>query len=322
MAIILRQLKRATIVAICCIALASAVASAILFPWSTDPKSDESKETRRFYAKAYDTGVIPAATTAPSQTVPLSEKEQFYVDFAQRAAISAGVPRDLAEFIKKYDLQDKKALEVGAGSGLLQDAVADYTGLDISPTARKFFHKPFVEASATDMPFPDNSFDALWTIWVLEHIPNPEMALMEIRRVVKPGGLLLLRPAWDCSRFAARGYPVRPYSDFDGRGKLIKATATIVESQPFSALYRRQIKVLRSLGARLGSGPSRFHFVRLTPNYDQYWMGDSDATTSFTVLEVFLWFVTRGDRCLNCPSEAAMAVGGFAPKYLVIQVRK
>ena len=31
-------------------------------------------------------------------------------------------------------------------------------------TARQFFHKSFVEASATNMPFPDNSFDALWSI--------------------------------------------------------------------------------------------------------------------------------------------------------------
>jgi SAM-dependent methyltransferase len=44
--------------------------------------------------------------------------------------------------------------------------------------------------AATDMPFPTGTFDVLWTVWVIEYLPNPEKALLEIRRVVKPGGYL------------------------------------------------------------------------------------------------------------------------------------
>ena len=314
--------RRAAVATVACIVFASAAATAVFFPWNTDSQADESMKTRDFYAKAYDTGQASTGRTAPSVIVPLSEKEQFYVDFARKAAISFGVPEMMADFVKRFDLQNKKVLEVGAGSGLLQDSVADYTGLDISPTARRFFHKPFVEASATAMPFPDSFFDALWSIWVLEHIPNPEMALMEIRRVVKPGGMILLRPAFSCSRYAAQGYAVRPYSDFGWKGKLTKATARIVESWLFRRLYSQQVKMLRSFGARLGTGPSRLHFVRLTPNYDQYWMADSDATTSLSFHELYLWFVTRGDRCVNCPSEARIVADGLPSDYLIIQVQK
>jgi SAM-dependent methyltransferase len=208
---------------------------------------------------------------------------------------------------------------VGAGSGLLQDHVADYTGLDISPTAGRFFHKPFVEASATEMPFPDASFDALWTVWVLEHIPNPELALIEMRRVTKPGGYMLLYPALDVSRFTADGLHVRPYKDLDWSGKLRKALIPFAESKFFHFLYFHQVRALRSLGTRLGGGPSRFHFIRLEPNYDHYWEGDSDATGSFSNHELYLWFKTRGDTCLNCPSEARLTFRDHPTSFLIVQ---
>ena len=218
------------------------------------------------------------------------------------------VPETVRGFIETFGLRDKRVLEVGAGSGLLQDSVADYTGLDISTTARRFFHKPFVEASATDMPFPDNSFDALLSIWVLEHIPNPEKALLEMRRVVKPSGYLFLQPTFDVERYAAQGYRARPYAAFDWKGKLVKATVPISQSAIFHYLQHHQIRLFRSLGARLRPGPSRLHFIRLTPNYDQYWVPDSDATTSMSYHELYLWFATRGDECMNCPPEKLMVL--------------
>ena len=72
--------------------------------------------------------------------------------------------------------------------------------------------------------FEQGEFDVAWSIWVLEHVPNPEAALVEMRRVVKNDGLLYLFPAWDCTPFAASGYNVRPYSDFGVAGKLEKAS--------------------------------------------------------------------------------------------------
>jgi SAM-dependent methyltransferase len=302
----MKPIRRLLIIGYTCLALASAIATAITFPWSVDPQGDESlnSEDRRFYEQAYS-GEIKAIkdTTAPSATVPLSAKEKFYVNLARDMAIAAKIPETVAEFVTKFGLKDKKVLEVGAGSGFLQDTVDDYTALDISASARQFYHKPFVEASATDMPFPDNSFDALWSIWVLEHIPNPEKALLEMRRVVKPGGYILLNVANDVDRYAAQGYRVRPYSDFDIWGKIKKATILIADSNAFYNLYARQVRLLRSLSSRLGGGPSRLHFIKLEANYEQYWVNDSDACVSVSYHEVLRWFTSHGDQCLNCPSE-------------------
>ncbi len=196
---------------------------------------------------------IPKPTRTPSRKTrrpalpPLSEKEQIYVNSARTMADFYHVPDLIRDFVQQRNLVDSKVLEVGAGSGLLQDQVSDYTGLDISPTARRYFHKPFVEASATEMPFPDGTFDGLWSIWVLEHIPNPELALQEMRRVTKPGGYLFLYPALDVSRFTADGLHVRAYGDLDWWGKLRKAMIPIAESKAFHFLYAHQVRILRSL---------------------------------------------------------------------------
>ncbi|MGD0668708.1 MAG: class I SAM-dependent methyltransferase [Bryobacteraceae bacterium] len=313
-------LFRVTILIAAAVALVSIASIFWFFPWDLDAQRDESQKMRAFYSKAYSSGTESSGESIESAVEPLSAKEQFYVDFARNEAIQSHVPELIRDFVQRYGLQRKRVLEVGAGSGLLQDAVADYTGLEISPTARRFFHKPLVEASATDIPFADNSFDALWSVWVLEHIASPEKALLEMRRVVKPGGYLFLMPALSVSRYAAHGYRVRPYSDFNWKGKLIKATSQLVESLPFRAMCSPQIKMIRSLGSRLGTGPSRLRFVRLTPNYDQYWESDSDAVASISKLELYLWFTTRGDRCWNCPSEVKLILGGDPAPYLVIQV--
>ena len=316
--------RRTIFAVICGIAFVLAVPIPISFPWSTDPEVDQSNTgaLSDYYRKAYSSGAESKGTNSQSEFAPLSAKEQYYIDYARTAATLNRIPERVAEFVAKYHLKDKKVLEVGAGSGLLQDLADDYTGLDISPTAQRFFHKPFVIASATEMPFQANSFDALWSVWVLEHIPNPEKALLEMRRVVKPGGYIYLLPAYEVGRYQAQGYRVRPYSDFDVSGKIVKATIPIADSRIYHYLQAHQIRLLRFFGARLVSDPSRFHYIRLTPNYEQYWDYDSDATTSFSHYELYLWFSSRGDHILDSPSEFQLIFRDHDFRALVLQVSK
>jgi len=208
------------------------------------------------------------------------------------------VTKRVAGFAQQYDLGGKKVLEVGSGRGYLQDVVTDYTGLDISPSAKRFYHKPFVVGSATLMPFADDRFDSVWTVFTLEHVDNPEAALNEMRRVARDGAILFVAPAWDVSPFAAGGYPVRPYSAFGMGGKIAK-TWMPVETY-FWMLSKPPVRFARYASWRIAPGPTRLHYRQLTPNYQHYWMADSDAANSLDRYEMALWFMSRGDDCLNC----------------------
>jgi SAM-dependent methyltransferase len=285
---------------------------AIHFPYATDAEltSAESAKTIAYYQRAY---------AAPT---PADPNEDIYVKVAEQASKGFRIKENLADFVDQYQLRDKKALDVGAGQGYLQDAIGDYTALDISPTAKRFFHKPFVLGSATAMPFPDNQFDVVWSIFTLEHIPAPEQALREMRRVVKDGGFIYLFPAWSCTPWAADGYEARPYSDFNLFGKLTKASIPLRISSLYRASYTAPIRILRFAEYASTGSPTRFHYVRLKPNYEKYWMPDSDAVSSMDRYEAMLWFVSRGDECMNCTTPFRDIRGKVTDPRLLIRVHK
>ena len=211
----------------------------------------------------------------------------------------------LKSFIHEYHLEDKRCLEIGCGRGAFQDMVADYTGVDISDTVRPYFHKPFQQASATALPFDDGTFNAIWSYAVLEHVPEPEAALSEIRRVLLTNGLLLLAPAWQCRPWAAEGYPVRPLSDFDWKGKLIKFSIPVRDSVVYRSIRVFPVRFWHLLEYQRRHLPTIFRYGRLEANFDEYWMSDSDAINNMDPFETYLWFVSRGDRCLNYRSLKA-----------------
>lgn len=281
------------------------------FPWSSDDElsSKDTEAQRAFYGKAYQTAAAPTDSDTTDYTkgaVGLHEVQQTK-------------PR-LAKFIEEKGLTKGRSLEVGSGVGFFQDVMEHYTGLDISPSVARFYRKPFVLGSATAMPFQDSEFDLAFTFYVLEHIPNPEQALREMRRVTKSGGYLYLEPSWKCSRFLSQGYAVRPYSDFGWAGKLIKFIQPLVESSSFRATHVVPARLLRTAAAQLG--PTKFHYTRLTPNYDHYWEADSDAVNSLDRAEMTLWFTSRGDECLNCSSPISAAFTRSPERWLIIKVNK
>ena len=283
------------------------------FPWDVDDAVDRTAELSEFYAKAY---------SAPPALSPTDiEREARYVRIAEEAAQGFDITGMVRRFVDRYQLQTASVLDVGSGRGYLQDLVGDYTGLDISAPAARFYHKRFVVGTATAMPFSQDSFDAAWSIWVLEHIPNPESALVEFRRVVKPGGLILLSPAWNCTPWAADGYEVRPYSDFGPPGKLLKASLPLQNSSPVVALGLITFRAVGALTSFDGK-PTRLHYRRLQPNYGQYWTNDSDAVNSIDSLEAVRWFESRGDECLNCRKGIQRLKMGYHHEPLIIRVNK
>jgi ubiquinone/menaquinone biosynthesis C-methylase UbiE len=60
-------------------------------------------------------------------------------------------------------------------------------------------------ADATAMPFPDNSFDGAFLITVLGEVPDQEAALRELRRVVRPGGRIVVGELFGDPHMVTRG---------------------------------------------------------------------------------------------------------------------
>ena len=75
-------------------------------------------------------------------------------------------------------------------------------------------------------------------------------------------------------------------------------------------------RLVRSAAAQFG--PTKLHYRRLVRNYEKYWFPNSDAINSIDSHEAMLWFLSRGDECLNC-QNASIALG-FGP--LIIRVHK
>ena len=93
-----------------------------------------------------------------------------------------------------------RVLDVGCGRGLLLAAFRrkgwEPQGTELSDAAAQYAREvvkvPVEIGSLEEVRFPGNHFDAI-TMWhVLEHIHDPRMMLIEIRRILKPGGVLMV----------------------------------------------------------------------------------------------------------------------------------
>lgn len=85
-----------------------------------------------------------------------------------------------------------RVLDIGAADRWLQahlNKCERYIALDYPATGEELYGaRPDVFADGAKLPFPDDSFDAVFCLEVLEHVPEPAMVMQEISRVLKPGG--------------------------------------------------------------------------------------------------------------------------------------
>ena len=103
----------------------------------------------------------------------------------------------------------EKVLDVGCGTGSLTFALAQHpelsqvTAIDFAPTfveaATRRNTDPRVtirQADATSLPFADDSFDRAMALLVLHFVPDAPLAIREMQRVVRPGGVVAA-VVWD-----------------------------------------------------------------------------------------------------------------------------
>ncbi|MCC7410760.1 MAG: methyltransferase domain-containing protein [Gammaproteobacteria bacterium] len=133
------------------------------------------------------------------------------------SAVYRGMDRRLADLVAtaaaaRADVP-LRLLDLGCGPGSLIPYLrripgAVITGVDLSPEMIRYAREHYPDAEllvgdAESIQFDDDTFDVVLCSGMLHHLPRIEAAMREIRRVLKPGGLLIAREPNE-DNFAAR----------------------------------------------------------------------------------------------------------------------
>lgn len=116
-----------------------------------------------------------------------------------------------------------EVLEVGCGDGFILELLASLpltrlTGIELSEkrVERARLRAPTAEVvsgDATQLPFEPHTFDITIASEVLEHIPRADLAVAEMKRVTRPGGLVIVTVPnernWRIGRAALLRFPIR-----------------------------------------------------------------------------------------------------------------
>mgnify|MGYP001207067839 CR=1 FL=1 len=133
------------------------------------------------------------------ETKDQAQRGNYYDAFS--AKYDRGRDRGYHAFLDRMELdtilpfaEGKDVLEAGCGTGLLLEHIAPVAsravGVDLScGMLRKAKERGLVVAQGTlaQVPFPDASFDLVYSCKVLAHVPDLEGTLRELNRVTRPG---------------------------------------------------------------------------------------------------------------------------------------
>lgn len=135
--------------------------------------------------------------------------DTFFEDYDSWYTTQMGAFVDELETETAFSLLQPKAgmriLDVGCGTGnfslKLAQLGARVTGIDIAEnmlnqatakTANTHLPIQFLKGNAAHMPFQSNSFDAVLSMTAFEFIPNPYEVYLEMKRILKPGGIIVI----------------------------------------------------------------------------------------------------------------------------------
>jgi len=121
--------------------------------------------------------------------------------------------KSVEKLLTKLNLSGNlSAIEIGCGEGFstarLRSILPNNINLSASEYVAKLVPKAqarnpevqIIQESVYETSHPDNSFDIVFLLEVLEHLDYPEEALAELKRITKPGGHLILgvprEPLW------------------------------------------------------------------------------------------------------------------------------
>jgi malonyl-CoA O-methyltransferase len=136
----------------------------------------------------------------------------------------------------------KTVLDVGCGKGRYAALIkqhlpeADVYAVDVSDEMLRHV-SPTIrtkKASIQDLPYPDESFDLVYCVETLEHAPNPEAAIEEMIRVLRPEGRLVIIDKNLAKQGALQIETWEHWFDVDGLTHFLKRSNLQARSQMIS----------------------------------------------------------------------------------------
>ncbi len=153
---------------------------------------------------SYETSlsVIKLGNTLFSRNYP----DEMYADYESYYSYVTPVDASLSVYghlghIDEW-IKGKKVLDLGAGLGQYSESILDrgassVTALEYQKCKADWIQQRaqgvrVVQGSASELPFEDSSFESIFSHTVFEHLPDVKQALLEARRVLRPGGQFVL----------------------------------------------------------------------------------------------------------------------------------
>jgi len=271
----------------------------------------------------------------PEHLRPTHVKDGFAraaASYDAHAVLQREVAARLLKHLEFTRIKPERILDIGCGTGyftrLLQQRFprAGLTAVDIalpmlkrarasSPRRLPWRRRTvFAAADALELPFADTAFDLVASNLTLQWAASPERMLSEMRRVLAPGGLLLLstfgrRTLIELRRSLAAIDPenaglVLPFPDVTDLGDALMQlplASVVTDTDLFTLTYadaRSLVRELKALGASstgIRRRPTGLYGRRLLKRLDNHYnrthrMPDGRVRATFEVLYAQAWY--------------------------------